>query len=183
MAYLDLSGSHPFEAAGREIMVETRLGPQDRLVVLLSHKDPLWSLAPRHGHSKLLRLLFGIEAPHRLADPRLEALRRYAVTYRLRGADVGSLENDAVQSGFTNQQLAQVRRMIDTGRATRSRPTAGAAVRGAMLIIAGLLAFYAATVWLSSRFDSNLVAFVVAAVAMVSFAPLLGNPNAGRRLR
>jgi hypothetical protein len=182
MAYLDLNEGNPFETTtARDMPAERRLGAQERLVVLLSRKDPLWSLRPRHSQSRLLRFLFGIEAPHRLADPRLEALRRYAVTYRLRDAGTAEAEMDATDLGFTANQLAQMRQLIDGARANRVRPAAAATLRSLLLMLAGLLIFFDLTAWLSPRVDSTLIGFVVAAVALVSFAPLLAQADDRRR--
>jgi len=171
MAYLDLTANHPFETAARtSAPADVRLSSQERLVVQLSRNDPLWSLRPRHTHSKLLRYLFGIEAPHHLADSRLEALRRYAVTYRLRDPDVAEFEAEALDAGFAASQLAQARHMIDGARAVRARKSATSIVRQALLTLAAFMAFYGLTAWLSPRLDSMLIAFVFVAVAAVSFA-------------
>jgi len=169
MAYLDLTATYPFEAAA-SAAVPKRLSGQERLVVLLSRNDPLWSLRPRHTHSKLLRFLFGIEAPHSLADQRLEALRRYAVTYRLRDAGVGEAESAALRAGYMASQLAQVRHMVDGARATRAHRNAGALVSQALFALIAFLVLAGATAWFSPRFDSSLISFVFVAVAVLSFA-------------
>jgi hypothetical protein len=179
MAYMDFTADHSF-AAAQTLLAPRRLESQERLVVLLSRNDPLWSLRPRHTHSRLLNLLFGIEAPHALADGRLEALRRYAVTYRLRDAGVAQAEAGALDAGFAASQLAQVRHMVDGARGTRPRRSAGTLIRQGLLAIAAFLIFYGAAAWLSPRFDSNLIAFVFVAVAMLSFASLAGKEPARR---
>ena len=171
MAYLDLTANHPFETAARSsARAEVRLSSQERLVVQLSRNDPLWSLRPRHTHSKLLRYLFGIEAPHHLADPRLEALRRYAVTYRLRDPSIAEVEAGALAAGFAASQLAQARHMIDGARAVRAHKSTANVIRQAVLTLAAFMVIYGATAWLSPRLDSMLIAFVFVAVAAVSFA-------------
>ena len=173
MAYLDLTADHPF-AATQAVAVEARLSAQERVVVLLSRTDPLWSLRPRHMHSRVLRLLFGIEAPHQLADQRLEVLRRYAVTYRERDVSVNKAEADAIAGGFSASQLGQVRHMVDGARASHLPKRAnGVALRGLLALVVALIV-YGAITWLSPRFDSALVAFVLIAVAGVSFASFAG---------
>ena len=169
MAYLDLTATHPFEAMAC-VAAPKKLSAQERQVVLLSRNDPLWSLRPRHTHSRLLRYLFGIEAPHRLADGKLEALRNYAVTYRLRDAGQEDAERSALGVGFAVNQLAQVRNMIDSVRAARSRRTASGVVRQALFALVAVLIFSGATAWFSPRFDSNLIAFVFVAVGLLSLA-------------
>ena len=182
MAYLDLTASHPFQAsAPADARAEARLTAQERLVVLLSRNDPLWSLRPRDTHSKLLRHLFGIEAPHHLADARLEALRRYAVTYRLRDPSVGEIEAGALEADFTPGQLAQVRHMVDGARAAPARKSGAGFVRQGLVMLAGLLALCGATAWLSTRLDSALIAFVFVAVGLVSFVSFAGGREPARR--
>jgi len=182
MAYLDLTADHPF-AVTQTTAAETRLSPQERIVVLLSRTDPLWSLRPRHVHSRVLRLLFGIEAPHQLADQRLETLRRYAVTYRLRDAGVNEAEAVAITAGFSAGQLEQVRRMIDGARAIHSGERRNNLGRRGLLALAASLIAYGALTWLSPRFDSALIAFVLLAVAGVSFASFAGGEPARRSPR
>jgi len=147
MAYLDLSAVHPFEAVAAA--PEVGLSPQERLVVVLSRRDPLWSLQPLKRRSRFLRWLFGIDAPHRLADGRLEALRRYAVSYRLLGGAAPDVDQAARNAGFAPSQLAQLRTMVDAvapaaqaGRVPSSRQQALLAL-SAVLIVAG------AAAWLS----------------------------------
>jgi len=179
MAYLDFTADYPFAIAGTA-PVARRLESQERLVVLLSRTDPLWSLRPRHTHSRLLSLLFGIEAPHHLADVRLEALRRYAVTYRLRDASVAEAETSALDAGYAASQLIQIRHMIDGARGTRPQRSVGGMIRQGLLAIAVFLIVYGAAEWLSPRFDSTMIAFVFVAVAMLGFASFAGQETARR---
>jgi hypothetical protein len=162
--------AHPFEALVCVAEPVAKLSAQERLVVVLSRKDPLWSLRPRHTHSTLLRFLFGIEAPHSLADRKLEALRRYAVTYRVRDAGVNAAEAAATATGFSHRQLAQVRQMVDGVRAAPSRRTVGDTIRQALFALVALLILSGATAWFSPRFDSSLLSFVFVAVAVLSVA-------------
>jgi hypothetical protein len=177
MAYMDFTAEQTFASVEASAMPR-RLASQERLVVMLSRNDPLWSLRPRHTHSRLLNLLFGIEAPHALADHRLEALRRYAVTYRLRDASVGDAA--ALAGGFADSQLAQVRHIIDGARGTRPQRSAGSLIRQGLLAIAAFLIVSGATAWLSPRFDSPLIAFVLVAVAMLSLASFAASQPARR---
>ncbi|HWI85971.1 MAG TPA: hypothetical protein VNT42_06560 [Sphingomonas sp.] len=181
MAYLDLAASHPFETADwLDLPTEPKLSSQERLVILLSRRDPVGSLRPPRSYSRLVRFLFGIDPPHRLADTRLEALRRYAVTYRLRHPDAQRVEAAAIDAGFADRQLAQVRQMLEHARLPQRRG-AGAFLCQSLLVLDFVLGFYCATAWLSARLGSVLVAFVIAAVAVVSFAPVLAEPHLSRR--
>ena len=115
-------------------------------------------------------MLFGIEAPHHLADRRLEVLRHYAVTYRLRDASLADEEAAAREAGFAASQLAQVRHMIDGARSARPGKSVGGLVRQALFALVAFLIFAGATAWFSPRFDSALISFVFVAVAMLSLA-------------
>ena len=179
MAYLDLTADHPFEAVAC-VAKPRKLSAQERLVVVLSRNDPLWSLRPRHTHSKLLRFLFGIEAPHHLADKRLESLRNYAVTYRLRDASEREAEGVALRAGFAVNQLAQARHMIDGARAVRVRKGVGGLIRQALFALAAFLIFSGATAWFGPSFDSRLIAFVFVAVGVLSLASFAGKEPARR---
>lgn len=62
--------------------IELPLAPLDRQVVFLSLKDHRRTAADETPFRHLMRRLFGQHDPHRLADPRLEALRVFCVRYR-----------------------------------------------------------------------------------------------------
>jgi hypothetical protein len=181
MALLDLNAGVPaFE--GRTIAIPSqpeRLAPQERLVVLLSRRDPLSSLAPRGTGSRLAGWLFGIEAPHRLADEQLEALRRFAVLHRLRQGDAAEAADDARGAGFSSAQLAQVRGLVDSAYAIRPLRSVGALAQRILFALVGLLAFAGLTVWLTPQFDSVLVAFALTAVGALTLAPFAGQRAAG----
>jgi hypothetical protein len=174
MALLDLAAGVPsFE--GRTLAAPAeRLGAQERLVVLLSRKDPLWSLKPHNTGSRLLAFLFGIEAPHQLADGKLEALRRFAVTYRLDRLASVEAARTAEDFGLSRGQLDQVRRLVDSAYATPSQRTVGALIRQAIFALAAILIFSSITAWLAPALDSRLIAFVLVAVAFLTIAPFAG---------
>ena len=104
MAFLDLEIGSPVAPTRT---VEIRLGAQECKVVRLARTDPMASLH-RGPLGRMARFLFGIEAPHRLADARLEALRRYAVLYRVKGETPDAL-SAARAAGFSDGELAIVR--------------------------------------------------------------------------
>ena len=104
MAFLDLEIGSPLPLSRA---VETELGAQERRVVHLARTDQMVSL--RRGRlGRIAHFLFGIEAPHRLADARLEALRRYAILYRVK-RDTPDELSAARAAGFSDGELAIVR--------------------------------------------------------------------------
>lgn len=93
--------------------------PLELIVIAASAGDGPSSLeGPGRGLARLRRL-FGGRGKTRLADPRLEALRRMAVLLRHRG-DVGAAEIERfTAAGFTPDQYDRLRSMIGEGAPTR----------------------------------------------------------------
>lgn len=85
---------------------ELRFDQLERQVLLLARRDGAWSLGSRGGGlDVLLKRLFGAARPNVLADPRLEALRRFAVTARVGG--IAAVQREAaafLAGGFTAEQ-------------------------------------------------------------------------------
>jgi hypothetical protein len=55
-------------------------------VIQIARRDSVWSIRPRSWLVRLVGRLFGIHPQNRLAEPRLEAVRRFAVAARAGGA-------------------------------------------------------------------------------------------------
>ena len=62
-----------------------------------------------------------------------------------------------------------------------ARKKAASPVGPGLLVLAAFLVLYGATAWLSPRLDSPLIAFVFAAVALLSVASLAGTADPARR--
>jgi len=121
MAYLDLAFDLPraaiAAAAAPAAMPRhdnvVRLAPLERQVILLARSDRASSLRQPGRIDAALGWLFGWKPASKLADPRLEALRRYAVTFRLRGDALPAMETDRLLgAGFAVQAIGEIRRMI-----------------------------------------------------------------------
>ena len=83
----------------------------ERLVIALSHNDPATSLKPQ---GPLARWIYGRSArPLSLANPRLEALRRYAILHR---TDAGTLARQEAEqlrlAGYDQHRIAQIDRLL-----------------------------------------------------------------------
>ena len=93
------------------------LSPLEREVVALAGREPMSSLATTKR--PIVRALFGIEPTKALADPRLEALRRFVVLHRhgRREAEAGG--QVLIDLGFSARVLADVRALVTTRHATR----------------------------------------------------------------
>lgn len=86
----------------------------ERSVIRLSAGDGRRSLAgPAGPAERLVGWVFGLRRPPPLADPRLEALRRLAVLFRLEGERIDGGEiADFLAHGFTIEQLGAIRALI-----------------------------------------------------------------------
>lgn len=61
-------------------------------VIHIARRDSVWSIRPRSWLVRLVGRLFGIHPQNPLAEPRLEAVRRFAVAARASGAMPGDGE-------------------------------------------------------------------------------------------
>lgn len=112
MAYRNFSDT-AFPEALPAAMSATTLSPLERTTVLLSLHDGRCSLGESKRFDRIVGALFGVSRPSRLADERLEALRRYAVLLRLDGDAIDPVEAARVRDlGFSAGQLVAVRVLI-----------------------------------------------------------------------
>ena len=117
MAYLDLALDLPRSAIGAVSAPQhdpvSRVAPLERSVVALARNDSRRSLRAPGRIDAFLRWIFGITPTNRLADPRLEALRRFAVLLRLRGDRLPAQETQSlIAAGYRHEALDEIRRMI-----------------------------------------------------------------------
>ena len=64
---------------------------------------------PEGGIARALRWLTGIEAPRPLADPRLDALRRFVWAARRRSARVRDMVPELMDFGYSPTQIEAIR--------------------------------------------------------------------------
>jgi hypothetical protein len=121
LAYLDLAFGVPRAAiaAGNACNVTpqhdafARLALLEQQVIVLARYDHASSLRNPGRIDAALSWLFGWKSASKLADPRLEALRRYAVTFRLQGEELPQEESDRlIDAGYAASALNEIRRMI-----------------------------------------------------------------------
>lgn len=75
--------------------------PLELSVVALAARDTAWSVRPRTRFVRIVEALFGIRRSNPLANPRLEALRRFAVIVRsMRGRLPASELEAFLAAGF-----------------------------------------------------------------------------------
>lgn len=79
-------------------------------VIVLSKSEAASSLEPPSRLSAFIAAIFGIKRANTLADPRLEALRRFTILTRTLGDRLADVEVNAfLQAGFDRMQLAWLR--------------------------------------------------------------------------
>ncbi len=114
MAYLDLALDLPRAALVASAMgpvhdTVPRIAPLERQVLQLAAADTRSSLNEPGRIVKMLRWVFAVRSANRLADPRIEALRRFAVMARVHGdAEVDRL----IGAGFVHETLAEIRKLV-----------------------------------------------------------------------
>lgn len=71
-------------------------------VVALAARDTAWSVRPRTRFVRIVEALFGIRRSNPLADPRLEALRRFTIIVRNMRGRLPAAELEAfLAAGFS----------------------------------------------------------------------------------
>ena len=110
MAYLDIDNmfAAPVRSRIADIVADaeaTGFSAIEWSVIAVSKRDSLSSLSEPSRTSRAIGSLFGFGTASRLADPRLEALRRLAVHAWRRGYALPQAEIDQfVEAGFTLSQ-------------------------------------------------------------------------------
>lgn len=96
------------------------LSALEQTVVALAVFDDRRTVEPLGPLGRLAARLFGFSRSTKLADARLEALRRYAVLARVDGVGLSETERDAfLAAGFSKHAAAAVQRL--TARVQRPR--------------------------------------------------------------
>ncbi len=118
MAYLDLSGFGGQSAAAGASDAVIALTPLEWQVVAIAQRDPLSSLSAPGRWSRFLALFFGGDrASPRLADAKLEALRRMAVLAWHKGYAVPKQEIAAFHAaGYSLDHLELLLASVSQGR-------------------------------------------------------------------
>src|SRR5436305_1625368 len=113
MAYLD-SRVALLEGMAGNARAEAVLSPLELRTLQLSQADGRGSLRAPRRVERLGAMLFGSRRVPGLANPRLEALRRFAILYRLEGAAIDAGEAARAEAaGFSAAALDRVRRIVD----------------------------------------------------------------------
>ncbi|KQX25018.1 MULTISPECIES: hypothetical protein [unclassified Sphingomonas] len=93
---------------------------REQCVVAISLFDHRSSIYPPVGMARLFGRLFGSRPVNQLADPKLEALRRYCILLRTNDEALPPMEIDRIRTaGYSDAALAEVRRLLAGARPRR----------------------------------------------------------------
>lgn len=114
------SNPAPSEMVGTSI--PARLSALEWSIVAMAEQDGLSSIREPSRYMKAIRSLFGLKAPNRLANDRLESLRRLAILAWHHGWNVPKSELKAfLEAGFTSDQFELIQNSLGQARAARRR--------------------------------------------------------------
>lgn len=173
MAYLDLNADGLNIPIGRSlplpVMFEGRkLSQIEREAVRLARSDGAGSL---YGAGRLRRLAvrcFGLRTPNKLADPQLEALRRFAVAVAHDGA--ASIAREREQLRMLGRTEGLIEQVESLALSYRPKPRASTGVTRAL----GLATCLAIGTGLLDRFFGDLlVSFMTVSTVSLPVWPLV----------
>lgn len=122
---LQSNNSGSFEApqiVGTAATVPARLSALEWSIVAMAERDGLSSIREAGRYTRALRSFFGFKQPNRLANERLEALRRVAILAWHHGWNVPKSELAAFfDVGFTSDQFELIQNSLGQARAARRR--------------------------------------------------------------
>jgi hypothetical protein len=174
MAYLQFETGF---AGGAGSVAQARtlfpLSALERQTVLLSRGDRVSSVRKPGRAGRMLRALFGFEPVRGLADPKLEALRRYAVMYRAKRQALSEHEHQTlVAAGFTTAQAASARSLVDRMH-VRVGLDRGQVALAALYLVMLAAVLVVADRWLTWLIEDRLAALIILGAVTATFAPAL----------
>jgi len=188
MAYLDLrlaEGLSAGTAAPAPELPPRRLGRPERDAIALALSEGRAALRLGRVSRVLGRAWLGMNEERLFAADRIEAIRRYAVRYRLEGGALPVAEDDRLRAaGVDEVEAAHLRAIVDDHVLAKPMPRVARAARRLLggLLVAALPALAAAIVysWLAGQLEDRLSALVlsiVLVVALVSPVVVAGHPT------
>ena len=169
----------------RSAPAEPALSWEEQGAVLASLGDGRASIG-MSAFDRIVRAFFGLRPAAPLAGARLEALRRYALLYRLRGAPLPPAEQARLRgAGFCERQAEAARALVDAhATLRRTRPRGGGRLVGALLFALAAAATLLIDQWLARQVDdgpSALIITIMLVTWIVSIAAITSHPHIGRR--
>ena len=188
MAYLDFRVADALAAgtaAPAPELAPRRLGRPERDAIALALSEARTALRLGRMLRVLGRAWLGMNEERLFAADRIEAIRRYAVHYRLEGSALSVAEDARLQAaGVDEIEAAELRAIVDGHVLAKPKPRAGRIGRRLLggLLVAALPALAAAILysWLAGQLEDRLSALVlsiVLVVALVSPVVVAGHPT------
>lgn len=156
---------------------QVTLSQLERQVVTIARTDTLASLREDRRVRWVTRKLTGSRCSNKLADPRLEALRRFAVIAHHDPAAIDDAEIGRMrQAGFSVSQMDEACELVDQAppRLCRLWPSTAAVLFVGSAAIVGFLRLHAIL-------EDPLVAAAVTGVLLLPFLPIVLAGTARRR--
>lgn len=184
MAYLDLRFVEGLAAVPATEPVQRSLGRPERQAVAVALSEGRTALLLGKVSRIFGRLWLGMNDEPVFASERLEAIRRYAVHYRLEGDGLPPVEDDRLRAADVDElEAAELRSIVDAHLVEkpkrRGRRFAGqvlAALLLAAIPVMGAAGLYS---WLTGQVEdrpSALVLSIALVVALVSPVLVAGQP-------
>lgn len=116
------SPSSASESVGSAPAAAARLSALEWSIVAMAEHDSLASIREPSRYTRILRAFFGLKTPNRLANDRLETLRRVAILAWHHGWNVPKSEFAAFRAaGFSDDQFELMQKSVGQARAANRR--------------------------------------------------------------
>ncbi|PXA86912.1 hypothetical protein DMC47_33630 [Nostoc sp. 3335mG] len=178
MAYLDLAaadaitGSYPSASSARS--ASRRLNSAERAAVLLARSDRPSSVAGTGYLGKVGEIVFGLRRPNRLADIRLEALRRFAIATAHNKARLAAWEaNELRLLRYSEQEIGEASALAGQFR----RPRASGSLTYALFALLLVGAF----LWANRYLEDDVIALIAVAIVAIPFWAAVAPRKSGAR--
>jgi uncharacterized protein (DUF2147 family) len=177
----------PLRPAPEAVSATAELSRDEWTAVLLSAHDGRRSLLVGRTRGRLGRFFLGERRSAQLTSTRLEALRRYAVLYRLQGAGLAWEEDARLRAaGFSDRQAEAVRAIVDSFGGPKRADGAAWGATATLLAVTAISATPVLLVdrWLAAQLDDQLGALMLSILmttGFVSFLCVAGHPHGGNR--
>jgi hypothetical protein len=188
MAYLDLrlaEGLAAGTAAPAPELAPRRLGRPERDAIALALSAGRTALLLGRLSRVFGRLWLGMNDEPVFAAKRIEAIRRYAIRYRLEGGGLALAEDDRLRdAGLDALEATELRAIVDAHAAQKPKrrpgPVAGQLLGALLLAAVPLMGGAILYSWLAGQVEDRLSALVVSIVMVVAFVSpvaLAGHPS------
>lgn len=170
MACLDLQYSSSRGGVAAVVEDTSKFTKLEDRVTALAHHDPVSSVRAARKLGQVVNAVFGVKTPNHLADPRLEALRRYVVLSGSRSGMNGRDQEDFLIGGYSRGQRDELDRRL-------GNDVSAIDARSPITSVMGWLGDRATETWVRSRVsDSFIAAMIIAYLGL----PLAVSPNPWR---